>query len=119
MTSRRGAAPVPFVFLSLRFARGHERWLVSIRLSRVSLRLSSRLIRPVFFLIVIGAGSEERGGAVGSGRGSLFLPVARAFYSRIAIGSAGCGGEARDDERAPFYPARFLLFTVSELMPAV
>lgn len=73
-----------FRFLSLRFARGHDRWLVSIRLSRVSLRPSARLIRPVFF-IVIGAGSEERGGDV-------------------------------DD--APFYPARFLLFAVSALMPA-
>lgn len=63
MTSRRGAAPVPFVFLSLRFARGHERWLVSIRLSRVSLRLSSRLIRPVFFL-----SSSERVARRGAGR---------------------------------------------------
>lgn len=44
-----------------------------------------------FFLIVIGAGSDERGEAVGSGRGSLFLPVARAFYSRITIGPAGRG----------------------------
>lgn len=75
---------MPFVFFSLRFARGDVMARV-VRLSRVSLRSSSRLIRPVFFLIVIGAGSEERGG---------------------------------DGDDAPFYPARFLLFTVSELMLA-
>lgn len=62
MTSRRGGGTGAFRFLSLRFARGHDRWLVSIRLSRVSLRPSARLIRPVFFLIVIGAGSGEMGG---------------------------------------------------------
>lgn len=56
-------------------------------------RFAFRLVLsvPFFFLIVIGAGSEEKGGAVGSGRGSLFLPVARAFYSRITIGPAGRG----------------------------
>lgn len=71
-----------------------------------------------FFLIVIGAGSGERGVAVGSGGVFFLFFVARAFYSRIAIGSAGRGGEARDDEGVPFYPARFLIFTVSELMLA-
>lgn len=63
MASRRGGGAGAFRFLSLRFARVHDRWLVSSLLSRVSLRPSARLIRPVFFL-----SSSERVARRGAGR---------------------------------------------------
>lgn len=72
MASRRWAVPVPFVFFCLcvllvAMIDGSCRSVCLV--SRFAFRLV--LSVPFFFLIVIGAGSGERGGAVGSGRGSL------------------------------------------------
>ena len=68
-----------------------------------------------FFLIVIGADGEERGEAVGSG-GVLFSSCGEGVLFPHYDWLGGERGGDGDD--APFYPARFLIFTVLELMLA-
>lgn len=72
MTSRRGGGTGAFRFFCLcvllvGMIDGSCRFVCLV--SRFAFRLV--LSVPFFFLIVIGAGSGERGGTVGSGRGSL------------------------------------------------
>lgn len=82
-------------------------------------RFTRRLVLSVLFFFL---SSSERiavrgAGAVGSS-GVLFPSCGEGVLFPHYDWPGGSWGEARDDDGVPFYPARFLLFAVSALMPA-
>ena len=108
-----------FSYLSYRIRRMRLRLLVSflcLVLASCLFRLGVRLVGTSRFLSCECLAMTSRRGGGGGSVGVLFPSCDEGVLFPHCDWLGGERGWARDDEGAPFYPARFLLFTVSALM---